>query len=60
MGDQRTLLAKSMIEQGIRTILATLGNEIKIHKLDEENIILEIDYEKYIKQILDLISHTAD
>ena len=48
------------LEQGIRTILATLGNDIKIHKLDEENIILEIDYEKYIKQILDLISHTTD
>ena len=46
-----------MIEQGIRTILANLGNEIKIHKLDEENIILEIDYEKYIKQILDLVSN---
>ena len=45
------------LEQGIRTILATLGNEIKIHKLDEENIILEIDYEKYIKQILDLIKN---
>jgi hemerythrin len=57
VGDQRTLLAKSMIEQGIRTILANLGNEIKIHKLDEENIILEIDYEKYIKQILDLVSN---
>lgn len=45
------------LEQGIRTILATLGNEIKIHKLDEENIILEIDYEKYIKQILGLIEN---
>ena len=48
------------IEQGIRSILSTLGNEIKIHKLDEQNIILEIDYEKYTKQILDLIENPGD
>jgi hypothetical protein len=60
VGDQRTLLAKSMIEQGIRNILATMGNEIKIHRLDEENMILEIDYEKYIKQILKLIEKPGD
>jgi hypothetical protein len=48
------------IEQGIRNILNTMGNEIKIHRLDEENMILEIDYEKYIKQILELIEKPGD
>jgi hypothetical protein len=60
IGDKGNDLAKSMIEQGIRNILNTMGNEIKIHRLDEENMILEIDYEKYIKQILELIEKPGD
>lgn len=37
-----------------------MGNEIKIHKLTEDNFILEIDYEKYTKQILNLIENPGD
>jgi len=58
MGYQRNDLAKRMsLEEGIRDILANLGRDIKIHKFTEDNFILEIDYEKYTNQILDLIKN---
>jgi hypothetical protein len=61
LGDQRTYLAKSMsLEQGIRDIIFDIGRDIKIHKFTEDNLIIEIDYEKYTKQILDLIENPGD
>ena len=61
VGDQRTLLAKPMsLEQGIKEILFSIGRDIKIHKFTEDNLIIEIDYEKYTKQILDLIKNPGD
>lgn len=43
------------IENDIKKILFDIGKEIKIHKLIDGNLIVEIDYDKYVKQILDLI-----
>lgn len=43
------------IEDQVRDILFEIGKEIKIHKLIDGNLIIDIDYEKYVKQILDLI-----
>ena len=61
MGNQRTNLAKRMsLEEGIRDILANLGRDIKIHKFTEDNFIIEIDYEKYTQQILELIKNSVD
>jgi hypothetical protein len=61
MGDQRTYLAKPMsLEQGIRDIIFSIGRDIKIHKFTEDNLIIEIDYEKYTNQILDLIKNPGD
>jgi hypothetical protein len=48
------------LEQNIRDIIFDIGRDIKIHKLTEDNLIIEIDYEKYTKQILDLIENPGD
>jgi hypothetical protein len=43
------------LEDDIKTILFNIGKEIKIHKISDGNIILDIDYDKYVKQLLDLL-----
>ena len=43
------------IEDQIKDILFQIGKEIKVHKLIDGNLILDIDYDKYVKQILDII-----
>lgn len=42
------------IEQGIKNILFQIGKEIKIHRIDEDNTILDIDYDKYTIEIMSL------
>jgi hypothetical protein len=44
------------IEDDIRSILFEIGKEIKIHKLIDGNLIIDIDYEKYVKKIIELIN----
>lgn len=39
----------------IKNVLFEIGKDIKIHKIDDKNIILEIDYDKYADQILEEI-----
>jgi hypothetical protein len=43
------------IEQDIKSILFDIGKDIKIHKLIDGNLIIDIDYDKYVSQILDKI-----
>jgi hypothetical protein len=38
-------------EEQIREILFDLGKDIKIHRIDKDNSVLEIDYEKYIEKL---------
>ena len=58
---QRNILAKPMsLEQGIKDIISNIGRDIKVHKFTEDNIIIEIDYDKYTKQILDLIKNPGN
>lgn len=45
-----------MLKGKIEEILFEMGKEIKIHKLVDGNLILEIDYEKYVNQILEILS----
>jgi hypothetical protein len=40
------------IDKEIKDILFNIGKDVKIHKIDEDNMILEIDYEKYTADIL--------
>ena len=49
------------IESRIRDVLFEIGKDIKIHKIDNDNTIIEIDYEKYVeklKSILGEYNHT--
>jgi hypothetical protein len=42
------------LEHRIKDILFEIGKEIKIHKVIDGNFIIEIDYDKYTNQIIDL------
>jgi hypothetical protein len=44
-------------EDKVREILFKIGQELKVHNLDGEHLIVEIDYEKYVKEIVNAISH---
>lgn len=44
----------SNLESEIQEILFNIGRDVKIHKLVDGNLILEIDYELYTKQLIDL------
>lgn len=48
------------IEEKIRNILFEIGKDIKIHKISSENMIIEIDYDKYVNQIIDIFSNKDD
>ncbi len=40
------------MEDELRNILFKIGQEIRVHRLDNDNLIIEIDYDKYVKEIL--------
>ena len=46
-------------EDRLRQILFELGQNIKIHKIDSINMILEIDYDKAVEQIMQLLESSA-
>lgn len=35
----------------IRQVLFEIGRELKVHKLSGDNLIIEIDYERYVDQL---------
>jgi hypothetical protein len=41
------------IENELRDVLFSIGKEIKIHTIGKD-MIIEIDYEKYVEQILQI------
>ena len=43
------------LEEKIKNILFEIGKDIKIHKIDKDNTIIEIDYDKYVLKVKDLI-----
>lgn len=43
------------LEKEIKNILFQIGKDIIIHKIDPQNSIIEIDYDKYVDQILNTI-----
>ena len=47
------------MEEQVRQILFELGTSIKIHKIDSENMILEIDYDKPVEQIMQLLQSST-
>jgi hypothetical protein len=44
------------IEDEIRSILFEIGKDVKIHKLIDGNLIIDIDYEKYVDAIIEVIN----
>ena len=43
------------LENEIKNILFEIGKEIQIHKLIDGNLIIEINYDKYTIEIMELI-----
>jgi hypothetical protein len=42
------------LEDGIKNILFGIGKDVKLHMIDKDNIILEIDYDRYTAEIMTL------
>ena len=40
------------LEEQINKVIFEIGQDIKIHKIDGENSVIEIDYTKYTAKIL--------
>lgn len=43
------------LEDDVRNILFEIGKDVKIHKLIDGNLIIDIDYEKYVQEIVSVI-----
>ena len=53
--------SKSMsLDDEIRNILFDMTQTIKFHKVTNDNVIMEVDYEKYVKLILGVIDSTPE
>jgi len=48
---------KVSLEDEIKEILFNIGKDIKVHKLINGNMILEIDYEKHTQEIINAIKN---
>ena len=48
------------LEDQIRMILFKIGQEIKILKIDDDNTIISIDYEKYVKELKSILGGYND
>lgn len=44
------------LENEIKNILFEIGKEIKVHKLIDGNLIIEIDYDKYTIALMELMT----
>jgi len=44
------------LEDEIKNILFEIGKEIKVHKLIDGNLIIEIDYDKYTIELMELMT----
>jgi hypothetical protein len=48
------------LENKVREILFDMTTTIKFHKVTNDNVIMEVDYEKYVKLILGVIDSTPE
>lgn len=44
------------LENEIKEVLFRVVQDIKIHKIDNINMILEIDYDSFVKEIVDIFN----
>jgi hypothetical protein len=42
------------LENEIKSILLGIGQEIRVHRLDDNNYIIDIEYDKYTIKIMEL------
>ena len=42
------------LEDGIKSILLDIGQDMKVHKIDTDNYIIDIEYDKYTIRIMEL------
>ena len=42
------------LEEGIKSILLDIGQDMKVHKLDNDSYIIDIEYDKYTIKIMEL------
>ena len=47
-------IALTNLEQEIKEILLNIGKDIKIHKMDSESYIIDMDYDIYTIKIMEL------
>jgi hypothetical protein len=50
----RTRFNMGELEEGIKNVLFNIAKELTIHELDESNAIIEINYDKYTVEIMEL------
>jgi hypothetical protein len=50
---------KMNLEQEIRAILFDIGKEIKLLKIDDDNIVIDIDYERYVDRLRQLLESST-
>ena len=48
------------LENEIRDILFEIGKDVMVYRVTKDNYIIDIDYEKYVSKILQLISCQCD
>jgi hypothetical protein len=42
------------LEDGIKGILLDIGQDLKIHKLDNDSYVIDIEYDKYTVKIMEM------
>lgn len=47
-------------EDQIRNVLFEIGKDIKLHKIDNDNIVIEIDYDKYVLMLKGIIQQAIE
>jgi len=48
------------VKDQIDNVLFKIGQEIKIHKIDSDNTIIEIDYDRYSNELLRIFEEYKD
>jgi hypothetical protein len=48
------------LEDEIRAILFELGQNIIVHKIDADNSVIEIDYDKYVMKLASLLFNETE
>jgi hypothetical protein len=47
------------LEEQLKEVLFNMSKEFKIHKIDSNNMILEVDYDKYVSQIMQILQSST-